>query len=78
MVMSEIVERPEENPAISHALELCKAWSTGNYYRFFKLYPRTPDCGRHLVELFLDRERKVALRTLAKACVICRFNGRVV
>ena len=74
--MSEVFERPEVNPAISHAVQLCKAWSTGNYYKFFKLYPHTPDCGKRLVDLFLERERKVALRTLAKACVICRFNGR--
>lgn len=75
--MSEVLERFEDNPAITHALQLCRTWSTGNYYKFFKLYPHTPDCGRNLVELFLERERKVAMRTLAKACVISRFNGRV-
>ena len=54
---------------MNHALKLRKAWSSGNYYRFFQLYPDTPHYGRHLVDLFLERQKKVALKTLSKAYV---------
>ena len=67
--MNELTTDISSNPAVNHALKLCKAWSSGNYNRFFKLYQTIPHCGRHLVDLFLQRERRKALKTMAKAYV---------
>ena len=55
------------DPAVKHALDMLRAWSAGNYYRFFKLYHTIPNQGRHLVDLFIERERKAALRIMSKA-----------
>ncbi|XP_019853745.1 PREDICTED: THP3 homolog C2A9.11c-like [Amphimedon queenslandica] len=54
-------------PAVKHALNMLRAWSTGNYYRFFRLYRTLPNQGRYLVDLFIERERKSALRIMSKA-----------
>ena len=59
--------------AVSHALKISRAWYTGHYHQFFKLYPQTPNHGKHLVDLFIMRERKAALRTIAKAWVPSRL-----
>lgn len=58
-----------DDPAVFHALKLRRAWSFGNYNQFFRLYNTTPNYGRHLVNLFLERERKTALKTITKAYV---------
>ena len=68
-ILAEISSDIMSDPAVSHALKLRKAWSFGNYYRFFQLYPTTPHCGRFLVDLFLERQKKNALKTLSKAYV---------
>ena len=54
-------------PAVKHAMEMRRAWSSSNYSRFFRLYPSTPNHGRNLVNLFIERERKGALRVITKA-----------
>lgn len=54
-------------PAVKHALNMLRAWSTGNYYRFFQLYQTIPNQGRYLVDLFIERERKAALKIMSKA-----------
>ena len=68
-VFKGITSEMVSDPAVAHAMKLRKAWSFGNYKRFFQLYKSTPNCGRHLVDLFIDRERKAALKVITKAYV---------
>ncbi|CAH8296407.1 unnamed protein product [Schistosoma turkestanicum] len=75
-IMAGLRPTHKTNPCISFALKLRSAWSLSNYHRFFRLlYPAEDDqqpplrC-KHVVNWFVDRERKEAIRLVFKVYVV--------
>lgn len=56
-----------EDEVIAHALRVREAWSLRNYYQLFKLYHSAPRMSIYIMDWFLPRERKNALRSILKA-----------
>lgn len=57
----------KDNECVAHALQVRSSWALGNFRRLFRLYESAPGMSAYLIAWFLDRERKVALKTLIKA-----------
>lgn len=68
-VFKEMTSEISKDSCVIHAMKMREAWSLGNYRCFFQLYTTTPNFGRHLIDLFIERERKSALKTITKAYV---------
>lgn len=69
-VMKELPRDLRCSPCVSHALQMRTAWALGNYHVFFKLYRSTPNTGGCLVDMFVERERREAVKAMAKAYVM--------
>ncbi|KAL5473074.1 hypothetical protein EMCRGX_G027515 [Ephydatia muelleri] len=66
-LLGELTPPLRSNPCIGHALKVQQAWSLGDYHQFFKLYRVAPNMGRSLLDLFVERERRTALKTIVRA-----------
>ncbi|KAI5716626.1 hypothetical protein M8J76_009636 [Diaphorina citri] len=67
MTLASLSSLDKEDPTIRFALSVQSAWCLGNYHQLFSLYRRAPLSSAHVMDLFLERERKQATARLLKA-----------
>jgi hypothetical protein len=67
--MTELSGEDKSDECMVHALRVMKAWLIGSYHRLFKLYKVAPRMSSYLMDWFLPRERKQALKVIVKAYV---------
>ena len=72
-VLAELTAKEKTNECVSHALKLRTAWSLQNYKRFFQLYLDAPKMSGYLIDWFVGRERRAALRIIIKAYVLFKI-----
>lgn len=55
------------HPVIDHALKVRCAWSLQNYHRLFSLYKNAPAMSAKIMDWFIERERKQAIKVIMKS-----------
>ncbi|XP_069802777.1 leukocyte receptor cluster member 8 homolog [Dendropsophus ebraccatus] len=65
--LAHLTEELKKDPCVAHALALYSAWSLSNFHRFFKLYKEAPRMSPYLINKFVERERKAALKAMIKS-----------
>ena len=77
-VMATLTAKMKEDECIIFALQLRSAWSLSDYHRFFRLYAKAPKMSGFLIDWFVERERKAAMKLILKSyvylfrCCMCK------
>ncbi|KAL3878043.1 hypothetical protein ACJMK2_035679 [Sinanodonta woodiana] len=65
--MASLSKEDRKDECIHHALQVRSAWALNNYHRFYKLYLCAPKMAGYLMDKFVERVRKSALKAMIKA-----------
>lgn len=77
-VMAALTTKLRENECVSHALHVRQAWMYGNYKRFFSLYQDSPRMAGYLMDKFVERERRNAIKRIIRSYVFfCYFRMNI-
>lgn len=66
-LLSDLTVETRKDPCVAFALRVREAWALGNHVRLFKLYQEAPRMASYVMDLFIERERKVALIACLKS-----------
>ena len=72
-MLSELTPADKTQEFIKHALDVRSSLALGNYHKFFRLYLQAQNMGGHLMDMFIERERLVALANISKGYVQLSF-----
>lgn len=66
-VIKEIKHKYAGHEYLEHLLALRNAAHMNNYVKFFRLYATSNEMSKCLIDLFIDRVRKLALKSILKS-----------
>ncbi|XP_067671084.1 leukocyte receptor cluster member 8 homolog [Haliotis asinina] len=66
-VLASLSPEHRTDECVKHALSVRSSWALNNYHSFFKLYSNAPKMSGYLMDWFVDRVRKNALKAIVKS-----------
>lgn len=69
IALNDLTKDDRKDECIKHALNVRSAWALSNFHKFFQLYLNAPKMAGYLMDKFVGRVRKSALKAAIKAYV---------
>lgn len=77
-ILAALTPEDKIDECIQHALKVRSAWWLGNFHAFFKLYRKAPRMSAFLMDWFVARERKMALKFMIKSYVFNFYLSTII